>query len=325
AWIIARHAFDHATPFFAPIAAVVCLGTSYGQQLRRVAEVMAGVAIGVGIGDLFVYQFGSGEWQVAVVVAIAMSAAIVLDAGSLLVSQAAVQAIVVITLLPGGDGGLARVGDALVGGGVALLAATLVPGAPLRRPREAAAEATMELARLLRSARQNAFDVDVDEASATLDRARETEALLADLREAAAEGLDVVHASPFRRRSEPHVRSIAEVVAPLDRALRNTRVLIRRVTVSARLDETMPPDYLALLDQLADVAEAIAAEFAADRAPDAAQPRLVEVAERTAAASEPLTLSAAVVLGQMRSLAIDLLQLSGMSHHEAVSFLPARP
>ncbi|MBA3309381.1 MAG: hypothetical protein H0U28_04865, partial [Nocardioidaceae bacterium] len=42
AWIIARHAFDHATPFFAPIAAVVCLGTSYGQQLRRVAEVMAG-------------------------------------------------------------------------------------------------------------------------------------------------------------------------------------------------------------------------------------------------------------------------------------------
>lgn len=324
AWVIARHAFGHASPFFAPIAAVVCLGTSYGQRLQRVAEVMSGVAMGVGIGDLFVYQFGSGEWQIAVVVTIAMSTAIWLDAGSLLISQAAVQAIVVVTLFPGEDAGFDRVVDALVGGGVALVAATVVPGAPLRRPREEAAKVTMELARLLRSARQNAFDADVDQASDTLDRARETESLLSDLREAANEGLDVVHASPFRRRSGPQVRSIAEVVEPLDRAFRNTRVLIRRVVVSARLDESMPPDYLALLDQLADATEEIAAEFAADRAPDAAQPRLIEVAERTGDASAPLTLSAAVVLGQVRSLAVDLLQLSGMSHHEAVALLPGR-
>ena len=44
--------FGHPTPFFAPIAAVVSLGTSYGQRLRRVAEVTLGVAIGVFVGDL---------------------------------------------------------------------------------------------------------------------------------------------------------------------------------------------------------------------------------------------------------------------------------
>ena len=47
AWLIAADLLGHQTPFFAPVAAVVCLGTSYGQRLRRVAEVTLGVALGV--------------------------------------------------------------------------------------------------------------------------------------------------------------------------------------------------------------------------------------------------------------------------------------
>ena len=47
AWLIAADLLGHETPFFAPVAAVVCLGTSYGQRLRRVAEVTLGVAVGV--------------------------------------------------------------------------------------------------------------------------------------------------------------------------------------------------------------------------------------------------------------------------------------
>ncbi len=47
AWFVAAEIFGHPTPFFAPIAAVVSLGTSYGQRLRRVAEVTIGVALGV--------------------------------------------------------------------------------------------------------------------------------------------------------------------------------------------------------------------------------------------------------------------------------------
>jgi uncharacterized membrane protein YgaE (UPF0421/DUF939 family) len=183
---------------------------------------------------------------------------------------------------------------------------------------------TLELARLLRSASSSARDVDMDQASDTLNRARETESSLNELRVAATEGLEVVRSSPFRRRNRPHVRSIAEVVEPLDRALRNTRVMIRRIEVSARLEETMPPDYLAILDRLADAADQMAEELAANRSPEAAQPQLIEIAEVTADASEPLTLSAAVVLGQMRSLVVDLLQLSGLPHHEAVSAIPAR-
>jgi uncharacterized membrane protein YgaE (UPF0421/DUF939 family) len=323
AWLVARYVFDHPAPFFAPVSAVVCLGTSYGQRLRRVAEVSIGVSIGIGTADLFTRLVGHGAWQISLIVAVAMSAAVLLDAGVLLINQAAVQSIVV-TALPLNGGG-SRLIDALIGGGVALVAATVVPGAPLRRPREAAAKVTTELARLIRSARSSAREVDRERAADTLDRARETESSLNELRIAASEGLEVVRSSPFRVRNRPQVRSIAEVVDPLDRALRDTRVMIRRIEVSARLDETMPPDYLEILDKLADAADAIARELAADRSPEAALPLLVEIATVTADASAPLTLSAAVVLGQMRSLVVDLLELAGLRHDEAVSTVPPRP
>jgi hypothetical protein len=120
------------------------------------------------------------------------------------------------------------------------------------------------------------------------------------------------------------VRSIAEIVGPMDRAIRNTRVLIRRIVVSARLDETMPPDFLDLLDRLADATDRIATELAANRSPEAAQPLLAELAEASSVASAPLTLSAAVVLAQIRSIIVDLLELSGLSAHQAVAYVPER-
>ncbi len=159
AWILASAIFGHSTPFFAPIAAVVGLGTSYGQRPRRVAEMTVGVSLGIGVGDLFSHLFGRGTWQVVVVVALAMSTAILLDAGALMTTQAAVQSIVVTTLLPL-DGGVSRILDALVGGAVALVAATIVPGAPLRRPRQEASRVADELAWLLTLGRQSASEQD---------------------------------------------------------------------------------------------------------------------------------------------------------------------
>ena len=42
AWYLAHDVVGHPQPFFAPIVAVVCLGTSYGQRLRKVFEVAVG-------------------------------------------------------------------------------------------------------------------------------------------------------------------------------------------------------------------------------------------------------------------------------------------
>ena len=83
--------------------------------------------------------------------------------------------------------------------------------------------------------------------------ARATDELVAELRAAADEGLSVVRSSPFRRRHRGRVRAMAELVEPLDFALRNTRVLVRRVAVACYRREPIPPSYAALLDDLADV------------------------------------------------------------------------
>src|SRR5215207_7671648 len=60
AWWVARSVLHHDLPFFAPVTAIICLGMSYGQRLRRAYELMVGVAVGVFIGDLFIHFFGSG-------------------------------------------------------------------------------------------------------------------------------------------------------------------------------------------------------------------------------------------------------------------------
>lgn len=79
AWLVAKDVIGHPRPFFAPVAVVVAVGVGFGQRLRRVAEMVVGVSLGVGVGDLLVSWIGTGSWQITVVVALAMAAAVFLD------------------------------------------------------------------------------------------------------------------------------------------------------------------------------------------------------------------------------------------------------
>src|SRR5437879_7568230 len=107
---------DHRAPFFAPVAAVVCLGITLGQRLRRVIELIVGVGLGVGVGDLLISAIGTGPWQVAVVVALAMSVAVLLDGGAVITVQSAVSAILLVRLyLTGATSGHKRLLDGLSG------------------------------------------------------------------------------------------------------------------------------------------------------------------------------------------------------------------
>src|SRR6476620_4289106 len=178
AWFVATDVVGHTAPFFAPVAAVVSLGTSYGQRLRRVAEVTVGVAIGVFGADALVHLLGQGAWQITLVVGLAMTAAILLDGGQVFVIQAAVQSIVVTTLLPAPSAAFTRWTDALIGGCVALVAATVVPAAPLRRPREQAAKVLRKVRDLLQAAGDVMVDGDVDRAMSLLTEARSTDPLI---------------------------------------------------------------------------------------------------------------------------------------------------
>jgi uncharacterized membrane protein YgaE (UPF0421/DUF939 family) len=322
AWYVGTDVVGHDRPFFAPIVAVVALGTSYGQRLRRVAEVTLGVAVGVFLGDLITHLLGSGGWQIALIVSLAMVSALLLDAGVLFVTQAAVQAIVVSTLLPEPGQALTRWTDALIGGAVALLAATVVPRAPLRRPREQAAVVMSRISSLLRAAAASIEDGDVERAMSTLADARRSDALIGELRAAADEGLSVIASSPFRRRHRGRVRRMVELVEPLDFALRNTRVIARRVAVAAYRHEPIPPGYAVFLRDLAEVTDLMTAELRADRMAEAAREPLIALGRASARLERTRVLSAEVVLAGVRSLIADLLAVSGMDPLEATDQIP---
>jgi uncharacterized membrane protein YgaE (UPF0421/DUF939 family) len=64
------------------LAAVVCLGLTRGQRLRRPIELTVGVGLGVGVGDLLISAICAAPWQIALVVALPMSVAVLPDRGA---------------------------------------------------------------------------------------------------------------------------------------------------------------------------------------------------------------------------------------------------
>lgn len=322
AWWVASDVFAHPTPFFAPIVAVVCLGISYGQRLRRVIEVAVGVAVGVFTADLFVSVAGTGGWQITVVVIVAMSLAMLVGGGPVFVMQAGVQGIVVAALAPSPGQAFTRWTDALIGGAVALVAASIVPQAPLRRPRVAASEVARKISELLRRAAASAEDGDVEAAAEVLASARQTDSLLRELTTAADEGLSVLHSSPFTRRQAPGVRKMADLIDPLDRAMRSTRVLVRKVAAVVGRGEKLPPGYREVIDQLAEATDVIARALAENASPDIAQKAVLEVALATSHLPRTDNLVTETVLAQLRSVVVDLLQVTGLEVDEAIAALP---
>src|SRR4051794_35410323 len=59
AWYIAFDLVGHTRPFFAPIAAVLSVGLSLGQRWRRAVEMVGGVTVGIGVGDLIISVIGT--------------------------------------------------------------------------------------------------------------------------------------------------------------------------------------------------------------------------------------------------------------------------
>lgn len=322
AWWLATTLLHHEIPFFAPVAAILVLNVTYGNRLRRGVEVALGVAVGVLVGDVFVHVFGSGVWQIMVVVAIAMSLASLVGAGQLMSVQAAVQSIIVTTLLPDPGQGFGRWLDAVVGCLLALLIATIAPSAPLRRPGHLAAQLLQGMGDTLRSAVRALREADPAAADLVLEQARASETRLTTLQTAAEDGLSVVRHSPFRRGQLGAARAYAELIEPLDRAYRNLRVLTRRALVAVWRGEVVPEGYLQLLEAIAGQADRMAGDLHEGKLPDAARRHLVRIAQESSHLAVADSINAVVILAQARSMLVDLMALTGMDYADARALVP---
>ena len=125
-WFVAMHLFGHRAPLFAPVAAIISIDMTLGQRLRRAIELIVGAGVGVGVGTLLISAIGTGPWQIAVVVALATSVAVLLDGRAVINVQAAVSAILVATMyVPGDTSGVDRLFDGLIGAAIGLVIVTV--------------------------------------------------------------------------------------------------------------------------------------------------------------------------------------------------------
>ena len=320
AWFFANDVIHHNRPFFAPIAAVISLGVSLGSRLRRVVELVVGVSVGVLVGDLLVLQIGTGPWQIALVVGLAMAVAVFTDGGALLVGQAGASAVLVATLLPPGQaGGFDRCIDALIGGTVGILVAAVLPADPVGPVRREARALLDALADLLDRTADALRERDADGALAALRRARASQPLIDGLRGALRGGHEVTRVSPLLRRRRRELRRYSELAERADYAMRNARVLVRRAYVALCDGEPPAPEFADALGEMASAVGTLTDQLGRDGDREQARDPVLDVVRHAKVLQEHWQPgpSEQVMVAQLNSIALDLLQATGMSRDEA--------
>lgn len=324
AFAISRYGLGHEFPFFAPVSAWVALGFSADRPVRRVAELAIGVAVGVAFGDLIVHLIGSGWWQVSVVLAAAGLAGRFIDRGALLTTQAGVQAIVIVGLptIQATGGPIGRWTDALVGGGVALLVATLGSTDPRRRPRQQARNAMHELSAMLRDLAHGLRFDDPAGAEEALVRGRAAEPAFEDWRAGVKSSREIARVSPGWIKYTDELTTLQDAAAKADHAMRNARVIARRAVSILGTGRDLAQLSAAVAD-LADACVEIAVAFGTDRPLGRARADLLEIAGRM----DPFTLTPHDLQAQsqvllLRSLVVDLLEVAGVDPQAARDRLP---
>nr|WP_245672941.1 FUSC family protein [Aldersonia kunmingensis] len=327
-WWVAFDLLGHPRPFFAPIAAVISLGISLGARLRRSVELVVGVTVGIGIGDLIVTAIGTGPWQIAVVVALAMASAVLLDGGPIIAMQAASSAVLVATLLPPGDAaGYERMVDALVGGLVGIAVVAVVPTHPVRRARQQAADVLAVIVDVLRMTADGLTEQNPAPIRAALDRARATQGQIDRLRSAIEGGQEITRISPMYWSTRERHDKLSATADPLDNAVRNIRVLVRRSLTVVRDDEILDPRLVDEIEKLSHAVDVLRQMMLANPGEQPDQAEAARVLRSVATGARPelvehAGLSAHVVFGQLRSALVDFMQVAGLQRISALALLP---
>jgi uncharacterized membrane protein YgaE (UPF0421/DUF939 family) len=319
-WLIAREAFGTQGAFFAPVAAIITLGLTVGARLNRAIEVSVGVPLGIALADALVLWIGSGPLQLFFIILLAMTLAVALGGGPLFVTQAAVSAILVVTLQPPTHGlSFVRAADALIGCGVVLLVNFVIaPIDPLRLVRREARPVLAELGGVLDDIAGALERRDHDAAVAALLRARGIDAYTQRFFEALSVGRETAAAAPQRRSAREPLEVYSDASGQLDLAIRNVRVLARAVLRAVEVDDRVPPEVPDSIRRLREAVDGLG-QWLDDPRREAAviEPALRAVHTASVVLEQTTNLSVSVIVGQVRSTAVDLLRSTGMDPEEA--------
>jgi uncharacterized membrane protein YgaE (UPF0421/DUF939 family) len=312
-WYLAKLLLPGRETGFAPIAAVICLGATIGQQRERALELISGVILGVLIADLLVRALGTGPPLVGLMVVLAMSAAVLVGGGPLLMTEAGVSAIIIGSSAPSTLGLFpVRPIEALLGGAVAFAVHALVfPPDPLLLVGRAANAVFSAVGRTLEGLATALRTGDRAEAERALAAERSIDADVRALGDALALGRETARSAPVRRPARSTLERQEEIGRYLDFVARDTRVLGRDTVRYLRSGGSAAPDLADAVGDLARAWWALAATF--DEPGDRDQPRRLALRAATRANEAMVRHADLMVIeiaGQVRSTAADVMRAS---------------
>jgi uncharacterized membrane protein YgaE (UPF0421/DUF939 family) len=306
AWSLASLLVPDTRPAFASIAAIISLGATHGEHRQRAAQLVGGVVLGLSLSALIIGAIGQGAPQIALMVALAMSVAVLIGGGEILVGEAAVSAVLLLALNPLSGAGFSpnRVFEALIGGGVALaVGALLFPPDPLLHVGRAAQAVFGELGRALERIAAALAAGDAGAAERALAQARAIDGLIDELDSALASGRETARTAPQRFAARAQLERYDRSVEQLDLAVRNTRVLARHALRRVRAGREIPAGLAFAVSELAQSVWALAAAYDEPRRAGEARSLAAGAAARTSGVE-----GLADVTAQVRSTAVDLMR-----------------
>jgi uncharacterized membrane protein YccC len=323
AWYAAMLVLGHDRPFVAAIAAVISVGAVAGQTMRRAAEWMLGVAVGLAVAGLVVVAIGTGPVQTGVMVGLAMGVALLIRGGIMFWTEVGVSAILVSGLDPTTQGvSPDRFVEALVGCGVALAVSAAFPSNPSLRVRKAARPVLGDLATVYRDVAAAFIGGDLELSQRALAEARQIDARVSQLLEELDGGYQIARYAPPRMRQLGPMSHYANTADHLDLAVRDTRVLARAAVTLVSEKRAAPGSLVEARLELAHAVEALAGyQDKPDQLLDAPVIALGAAKEATSALETSNDVETSALVGQIRATALDLLQATGMDPSEALEAL----
>lgn len=322
AFLLAHLVLGHETPMLAATVSISSLGLARDARPGRVGETVLGMLMGILLSEALRLVVGTGGWQLALALAVTMLVARFLSPSPQFAIAAAIQSAIAM-ILPLGPVPFARLLDGAFGGALAILVTALLPRNPaaaaLRDARAFFSAFDAAAARLVSALRRG----DRLRAERGLEKARGLQGPLDAWRTSLESGLSIARISPFLRGRRLELQRHARILHAMDLAMRNLRVVGRRIVYVT--DEGRP--VLVAADAMADIVRA--ATLVAASVDDISQEPVAREALRAIAVRlDPAAMLPDAPLGHqalvsvMRPLVVDLLVASGLPPDEARAAIP---
>jgi uncharacterized membrane protein YgaE (UPF0421/DUF939 family) len=323
AYAFSHFVLGHEVPLLSVTVSITALGFTRDARPRRVVETSIGMILGIALSETLLLTFGQGIWQMALTLLISLVLARFITSSSAFALTVGIQSMLVHLLQAPAGGVYMRSIDGIIGGLIALLFTALIP----RNPRGMAIKDADKLFDAflgsILALKRALLESNVKVADEALKEVRRTQPLIDNWRMSLDSAISISRISPFMRKFRDDLTGQVRVLRGMDLAMRNLRVVVRRIDFLIRDGQKRP--YLAdLLDQIAsgvsDLAEGV--DEPAQRFK--AQEKFVEIIHQLDPKKFGIAdqLQEASVLLLLRPLMVDLLCASGMSEDDARAELP---